>query len=58
MDSTIKQQALEEAIELTKVALASNPLTDSHIAREVCATDFVEAMYKKLCELHENALTD
>ena len=58
MDPIIKKQALKEAIKLTEVALASNPVQDSNILRDDCAANFVEAMYKKLCDLHEDAMTD
>lgn len=50
----IKEKALSEAIELTRVAMSSNGQINL-VAAPNAVCDFVEEVYKKLCELHDKA---
>lgn len=58
MDSLLKQKALEEAIELTKVALSSPTGNACVIAHPDTATKFLDEAYRKLCELWEDSTSD
>lgn len=57
MDKTYKQDALREAVELTKSALGSPSGKNDAIMHPDDAADFLGAMYAKLCELHEDSVS-
>lgn len=50
----IKEKALGEAIELTRVAMSSNGQINL-VAAPDAVCDFVERVYRKLCELDDEA---
>jgi hypothetical protein len=58
MDSSTKKRALGEAIELAK--LASDPKTGNAflMAHPDTTTAYIETVYRKLCELHEDSYKD
>lgn len=58
MDSMLKQKALKEAIELTKVALSSPTGNACAVAHPELATQFLDETYRKLCELMEDSTSD
>ena len=58
MDSSIKRHALSQAIEMTKVALSTADGSQNYCAANhpEVACKFLEEVYRKLCELHEDSL--
>lgn len=54
MENDIKRTSLEEARELTEKALAGC----NELPNEFAAANFLEVMYKKLIELHTDALAE
>lgn len=58
MDSDIKQKALEDAIELTKVALSSPTGNACVVAHPEAVTKFLDDAYSKLCNLWQDAVSD
>lgn len=58
MNHVHKQKALEEAVELTKVALSSPTGNAAVITRPESATKFLDDVYRKLCELWDESSID
>lgn len=58
MDSLLKQKALVEAIELTKVALSSPTGNACVVAQPEAAAKFLDGTYRKLCELWEDSTSN
>ena len=57
MDTQLKQMALKDAVELSKVAFGTtnqNLATYTHPSE--CA-EFVDVLYRKLCDLYTDATT-
>lgn len=57
MDASVKQRALEQAVELTKTALASPTGNNCAVAHPDNAVKFLEDTYRKLVELWGEAVT-
>ena len=57
MDASVKQRALEQAVELTKTALASPTGNNCAVAHPDSAVKFLEDTYRKLVELWGEAIT-
>ena len=57
MDASIKQRALEQAVELTKTALASPTGNNDAVAHPDSAVKFLDGAYRKLVELWDDAMT-
>lgn len=58
MDRVLKQKALEQAVELTKVALSSPTGNACAIAHPDSATKFLDETYRKLCELWDESMSE
>lgn len=58
MDGTIRERALEEAVDLTRAALSSSAGNACAVAHPDDAVEFLDATYRKLCELWDEAVTD
>ena len=55
MDTQLKQMALKDAVELSKVAFgATNQNLATYTHSDVCA-EFVDTLYHKLCDLYADA---